>query len=413
LLLAACGTSGGSVDASAPDATEDATVDAVQDVAPDTQPSCGDGSAPPTTSFSLSAWPALGAQTATDWTAMSGVSTVSVPGAPAGVALAKDGGWAFAALGPAAPQLGVLKRSGATLTFDHGFTAPAGETPFGVAQSSDGTLLAMSLSDEIALYDIAKAEANATGAFLGLVTTKSVMKTSIDVAFSNDAHFAFVALEYDDVVAVIDVVHQAYVGAVPIAGDAVTSVVLSPDGSKLYVTCEVSNEFKAANPMPAVDQVVGAITVVDVAMAETTPATAVVGRAFVGRAPVRAIVSADGSTLWVTVRGSNAVLQLDAQNLLSTTCNPLLSTTAVGPAPVGVAFVDNGKAIAIADSNRFNQPTMNQTVMFVSTATATTLGEVTVGAFPREIDTDATALMVSNYDSQSVSSLDPTKLPLP
>ena len=372
---------------------------------------CGDGSTPPTQSFSLSAWPALTAATATDWTAMSGVTTTSVSGQPAGVVVSPDGGWVFAAL--ANGELGCLKRTGAALTFDHGISVTTGETPFGLAKSPDGTMLAMSLSDEIALFDVAQAEANTSGALLGYVTTMSVMKTSIDVTFSSDGAFAFVALEYDEEVAVVNITQKTYVGAIPIAGNAVTSVVLSPDGKTLYVTDEEAKEFAAANPSPAQDQIVGNVNVIDVATAETSPATAVVGRAFVGRAPVRARVSADGSTLWVTARGSNALLALDTQNLLSTTCNPLLSMTAVGPAPVGLAILDGGKVVAVADSNRFLEPTMDQTVMFVGVSSASVLGQVTVGAFPREIDADTSDLFVSNYDSESVSGMVLGQLPLP
>jgi DNA-binding beta-propeller fold protein YncE len=155
------------------------------------------------------------------------------------------------------------------------------------------------------------------------------------------------------------------------------------------------------------------VTVIDVATAETSPATAVIGRAFVGRAPVRLKVSADNATLWITARGSNALLELDAANLLSTTCNPLLSTTAVGPAPVGLSLIDSGKVVGVANSNRFLEPSMNQTVMFVSVANPTVLGQVTVGAFPREIDADTMDLFVSNYDSNSVSGMVMGQLALP
>ena len=179
------------------------------------------------------------------------------------------------------------------------------------------------------------------------------------------------------------------------------------------VTTELANAFKAANPSPAPDQVVGMITVVDVPKAEATPATSVLGSAYVGRAPVRSALSPDGATLWVTARGSNALVELDTATLLSTTCNPVRSETAVGPAPVGVTVLDGGKAVAVANSNRFQAPTLPQTVTFVSASSPVLLGQVTVGAFPRELDADATALFVSNFNSQSLSGLDLTKLALP
>jgi DNA-binding beta-propeller fold protein YncE len=136
----------------------------------------------------------------------------------------------------------------------------------------------------------------------------------------------------------------------------------------------------------------------------------VVGAAFVGRAPVRSIVSADGMRLWVSVRGSNAVIELDATNLLSTTCEPRLATVAVGPAPVGLAFAGSTR-IAVANSNRFQQPTMNQTVTWIDANAASVLGQIGVGAFPREMDDDTSALFVSNYNSKSVSGIALMSLP--
>jgi DNA-binding beta-propeller fold protein YncE len=402
----------------ASDASDDA-VDATAEAS--SADACADASSSPARSFSLSAWPKLTAATGTDLTASAHVTTTTVSGSPAGVLVSPDGQWVFAAVSNANPQgqLAVLRRSGAALTVDHGFMVPSNETPFGLARSSDGKTLAMTTSTQVMLFDVAKAEANAAGAMIASVADQSSGVT-IDVAFSHDDGFVFAALEYDRAVAVIDVKKQAYVGSIPIAGDAVTSVAVSPDGSRLYVVCEVADEFKKANPNPAVDQVVGSVTVVDAAKAQTAPAGSVLGHAFVGRAPVRAVVSPDGATLWVTARGSNALVALDAASLLPGGCgDPLLSTTAVGPAPVGVALVAGGAGIAVADSNRILQPNTNQTVTLLdahlarSASPGAIVGQVGVGAFPREIDDDATALFVSNFDSGSVSGIDLTKLPMP
>ena len=412
-FLVACGGSPQTDVDGGLDAAADGQVDApIADATPeaDAAPSCAPSDAAPTRSFALADWPTFTAATAPDWTAAANVTSAAMPSAPAGVAVAPGGGWVFTALHT---ELAVSKRTGAATTLDHAYPDPANEVAFGVALSRDGTTLALSLSDEIALYDVAKTEANGSGALLGYVPTKSVKKTSIDVAFSADGAFAFVALEYDSAVAVVDVGKLAYVGAIPIDGTAVTGVVVSPDGARLYVTTELANAFKAANPSPAPDQVVGMITVVDVPKAEATPATSVLGSAYVGRAPVRSALSPDGATLWVTARGSNALVELDTATLLSTTCNPVRSETAVGPAPVGVTVLDGGKAVAVANSNRFQAPTLPQTVTFVSASSPVLLGQVTVGAFPRELDADATALFVSNFNSQSLSGLDLTKLALP
>jgi len=241
----------------------------------------------------------------------------------------------------------------------------------------------------------------------------------LTLAFSRDDQFVFAALEYDRSVAVIDVARRAYVGSIPVAGTAVTSIAVSPDGSRLYVVCESSDEFDSANPSPANDQVIGSLTVVDASRAVTDPAQAVLGRAFVGRAPVRAVVSPDGRTVWVSARGSNALVALDAASLLPPSCDPLLSTTAVGAAPVGLAFLPGASALAIANSDRFAQPDARQTVMILDAgraragATGALVGQIAVGMFPREIAGDASALFVSNYNSESISGIDLTGVPIP
>lgn len=326
---------------------------------------------------------------------------------------AKDEAWVFAAVGPAASgQLGVLKRAGSTLTWDHGIPLSGSAPPFGLAQSASGALLAVTAANQVAIVDVAKAEANATDAILAKIPNQSTQGATIDVKFTPDEKFAFAALENDRSVAVVDVDAKKYVGAIPLDAGGITGIAVSPDGSRVYIAAEVSKEFAAANPSPATDQVVGSITVVDGVKARTSPASSVVGRAFVGRAPVRVALTQDGSTLWVTLRGSNAVVALATEQLLSTTCTPVRATIPVGPAPVGIALLRSDALIAVANSNRFASPSANQTVSFVHVQRAlggakdAVIGQATVGAFPREIGQDGDTIFVSNFNSQSISTLD-------
>ena len=275
----------------------------------------------------------------------------------------------------------------------------------------------MGAGNEVVLYDLAQAEANGAGALIAAVPDHSATSSTLDVTFSADDAYVFAALEYDDAVAVVDVSAQTYVGNIPIAGDAVTSVAASPDGKRLYVVCEEAK----GSPTGGTDQNVGLVTVVDANAARTSPTTSVLGSVYVGRAPVRARVAADSSTLWVTARGSYDLVALDVSHL-PTSCDPLLSRTAVGPAPVGLAFVAGGSGVAVANSNRFLEPNTDQTVMILDTARALAGGidggadaaivaEIAVGAFPREISADSTDLFVTNYDSDSISGIDLTTLP--
>ena len=411
-----CGASSGTSPASAVAPAADAAIDADEGgdapAGPGPDP-CASGTPVPTQIPTLDAWPAFPAATAVDRTAAAHVTSVAVPGAPAGIQIAKSGDWVYAALGPKAQgQLGLLKRSGTTLTWDHGVAMPANALPFGLAQSDDGALVAVSAGTQVVLVDAAKAKASDAGAVVAPVPNHSAQGTAIDVKLSRDGKFAFAALEFDGGVAVVDVVARSYVGVIPIAGNGVTGIAVSPDGARLYVVTEAANEFTKANPSPQQDQLVGSVTVVDAALATTNPAGSVLGRAFVGRAPVRVALSSDGATLWVTLRGSNAVVALSTERLLSTTCTPVLATVAVGPAPVGLTLIRGGTAVAITSSNRFAAPADNQTVTFVNVARALAhasdalVGQVTVGAFPREVTADGDALFVSNFNSSTISGID-------
>jgi len=139
----------------------------------------------------------------------------------------------------------------------------------------------------------------------------------------------------------------------------------------------------------------------------------------VGRAPVRALVSPDGQVLWVTARGSYDVVALDAPNLLIE-CDPLLSTTAVGPAPVGMTLLAGGSGVAVANSNRWLEPDADQTLMILDANRAVAGGgasavvaQISVGAFPRELEGDATSPSGTHYDSDSISGIDLSGLPAP
>jgi DNA-binding beta-propeller fold protein YncE len=389
-----------------PDGGGDASVGSTSDP-------CAAGTPVPTQSPTLDAWPVLAVATGVDRTAAAHVTSVAVPGPPAGIQIAKSGDWVFAALGPKAQgQLGLLKRSGATLTWDHGVAMPANALPFGLAQSDDGALVAVGAGTQVVLVDAAKAKANDAAATVAAVPNHSAQGTTIDVKLSRDGKFAFAALEFDGGVAVIDVAAKSYVGTIPLAANGVTGIALSPDGARLYVVSEAATEFSKANPSPQQDQIIGSVTVIDAALATTNPAGSVLGHAFVGRAPVRLALSADGATLWVTLRGSNAVVALSTERLLSTTCTPVLATVAVGPAPVGLTLIRGGTAVAITSSNRFAAPADNQTVTFVNVARALSgapdalVGQVTVGAFPREVAADGDALFVSNFNSSTLSGID-------
>ena len=395
--------------------------------APPPSTPCSAFTSPPTLSCALAAWPRFDPITAADWTAQASVTTHAVSGSPAGVVLSPDGAHLFSAeRSTAGGRLDVLGRTQTTLA-DGGHVnfaiTPTVEQPFGVALSPDGTKLGVGLTDRMSVFDVAKLVSDPANAYLGGAATplSGPQPSTIEVAFSRDGSLLFGANEYERQVSVIDVDTMTYVGRIPLAANAVTSVVVSPDGKYLYVTAEVADAFATskqdAGTAAPPDQNIGTLTIVDVAKAKTDPANAVLGQVFVGRGPVRTILSPDGSVAWVTARGSNALIALDTTKLLTDPACALISVTAVGDAPVGEAVLPGGSRIAVANSSRFSTPVPPGTVMIVDAADAlakratAVRGQITVGRFPRAFAADATSLFVANFDDQTVGGIDLTKLP--
>ena len=63
--------------------------------------------------------------------------------------------------------------------------------------------------------------------------------------------------------------------------------------------------------------------------------------------PVRVITSADGKVVWVTARGSDAVLGFAAAVLRTDPGHALVARVPVGEAPVGLALADDGRRLIV------------------------------------------------------------------
>jgi hypothetical protein len=260
---------------------------------------------------------------------------------------------------------------------------------------------------------------------------------SFDIVVTPDGKYAFVANEYGVAAGAttegnIGVVELQYdstgivttgttlVGQISTGGQAIAGVTISPDGSRLYVTSEVAGSSSTAagsgNPVltktncvqqaGSAAQANGLLTVINVAEAEANPsAAAIITTVNAGCSPVRAVETADGSTLWVSARGDNRVLAFSTGMLESNAGNALLGYADTGgTAPVGLRLFDSGKLLAVANSNRFGTGTANATVLSVAVpAAASVVQTIPTGLFPREITvgSDDMTLYLTNYDSES------------
>jgi len=333
-------------------------------------------------------------------------AAVPVPGSPFSVVATADGRWSFVTLNSAVEVLS--NRSPAPVA-DRQVSVPG--TPQGEQLTSDGRYLLVADGSGAVVIDAARAEDGAAGAVLGTLSSPAG-RGAVEVAVSPDDRFAFVTLELSDSLAVFDL-HKAlasgfgpadFVGTMPL-GTAPVGLAVSPDGRWIYATSESAKGAATA-------QTVGTVTAIDLRQAETRPADAVAGTVPAGCSPVRVVTSADGKVVWVTARGSDAVLGFSAAALRTDPRHALLTQVQVGEAPVGLALSGDGRRLVVADSDRFNAKgaTANLAVVNVSAALArrpALLGLIPAGAFPREMTVipRTNTLLVTDYLAERVQAV--------
>jgi DNA-binding beta-propeller fold protein YncE len=190
---------------------------------------------------------------------------------------------------------------------------------------------------------------------------------------------------------------------------------MSPGGRWLYATSEMSDSEPAAGQSGLDDD--GTLTVISMARAETDPAASVAGTVAAGCSPVRVITSPDGSVVWVAARGSNRLLGFSAARLRSDPADSLIASVEVGAAPVGLALVDHGERIVVADSNQSGAGAASSlAVVDVAAARAgrpALLGYLRAGGFPREmaLEPGGGTLLVTNFSSAQLEAIGLAELP--
>lgn len=242
------------------------------------------------------------------------------------------------------------------------------------------------------------------------------------LAVTPEGTFLFVANEYGEHgnIGVIALhpgsdgqVHPQMVARIP-TPNTTPGITISPDGSRVYTQGEVVRpeaadrlpghgipqlqrsgclQGRPDRPMPN-----GVLYAIDVAKATALAAGAtpeeahhaVIAASDSGCSPVRESMSPDG-TLYVTARGDNAVLAFDTRKLETDRQHAFLrSIPSGGEAPVGIRVFAGGKAMLVANSNRFAGGSGNAAVFNLSDPANPVLRQtIKTGSFPRNITTSA------------------------
>jgi DNA-binding beta-propeller fold protein YncE len=338
--------------------------------------------------------------------------SVTVGTQPFGVTTTADGRYTF-----------VTRQDAIVVLAGHGGLAPAVDHVIslpglhnGAVLTHDGRYLIAALNSGAVVLDVAAAE-QGSQAVVGTLTS-SFGSGAVEVAISPDDQFVFVTLQNSADLAVFslrtalshgfgtgDVVGQVGLGQQPVG------LAFSPDDRYLYATSMTTT--------PTQDAAEGTVTVIDTTLAETTPAKAVKATARAGCDPVRVIASGDGRTVWVTSRGSDALLGFSASRLLSDPAHALEAQVDVGAAPIGETFASVGgrTRILVADSNlgvRSGTPS----VAVIDPARAlrrapALLGYASTGQVPRQftIEPDGKTALVTDNGSGQLQAIDLSTLP--
>jgi serine/threonine-protein kinase len=190
-----------------------------------------------------------------------------------------------------------------------------------------------------------------------------------------------------------------------------TGVAVSPDGLWLYVVSAAKTHTAAFGPSE------GILSVLSVQKLETSPGSALVGQATAGCGATGVVVSQDGSTVWVTAQSSNALLGFSAAKLRSDPAHALTALVPVGQTPTGLLLVDGGSKIIVADSNLGGSPDAdNLAVVDVAAAIAgkpALIGYLPSGRSPSDLALSATGqyLYVADAGAAQLQVIDISALP--
>jgi DNA-binding beta-propeller fold protein YncE len=313
---------------------------------------------------------------------------------------------------------------------------PLRDSPTGAVLTHDGQILIVTTGNGIEFLSAPNLISGHGGPELGYIGTGQLVGT-IFANVTHDDQLLFVSAENSHAIIVIDLPKargtgfhtNSIIGTIP-TGAAPIALTFSSDETFLFTSSQVAPpdfnwpvacapEAQNAATSP-VNHPQGAIIAVNVKQAAVDPAHSIVSAVPAGCNPVRLALSADGNTVYTTVRGDNVLLAFNAMNIITDTVHARIARVGVGTSPVGIAIFDNGNRIVVTNSNRFGQDANKPQYLTVLDATrlasgdAAVLGTIPAGAFPRELRTtdDGKTLLVSNFLSKTVDVIDLTRVKL-
>jgi DNA-binding beta-propeller fold protein YncE len=370
------------------------------------------------------------------------IAWINLPSTHAFQALpSKDGCWIFVSLATGNGEAGdldpdakiaVLARNAGRISLPR--VVNVGGNPNGMALTHDGKMLLLADGNRVGFFDTARLISGHGNPVLGYWNDGTEAPGRTYVSVTSDDTYLFISDEGAGTITVINLAKakashfaaSAIIGRIPV-GNGPIAVTLSRDEKYLYSTSlsmdpstdwppECQPEWDPKAPKNAE----GAIFVVNVAIAKTDPAHSVVNIVRAGCTPVRLVLSPQGDIAYVSARGENSLLAFDTSRLVLDPTRSLIAKVPTGPAPIGIAVIDNGQKIVVTNSNRFGAGSSTDHSLIVIDARridsgeATILGSIPAGSLPREmaISSDLRTLFVVNTNSKNLEVIDLARLPM-
>ena len=353
---------------------------------------------------------------------------VAVPGAPMSAVATPDEQTVFVALNSTNPRqqngIAVLRCVDGQYRFQR--TIPVENQPTIMSLTHDAATLVVPDDNFIAFVNVPRALSGSGDPLAGAIEDipgddGGAIYSAVDAS----DRYALVTEESSGKLTVVDLqklrasaAHEAIVSEFLI-GNAPVALVPSKDGKYLFATVQVALKrygfAKTCAPEggdAGEKAATGAVVTLDVSKVVTDPQHAIVSYVAAGCHPVRAALTPDGATLWVTARGSNAALAFSTNALASGAAVKPLATITVGTAPVPVAVTPDGRYVLVGNSNRFATSSGNQDVIVIDAASHAVVGRIPVGKFPRQFGSTASGstMFLCNFGSNSVTIIDPSAI---
>ncbi|MGB7292767.1 MAG: InlB B-repeat-containing protein [Thermodesulfobacteriota bacterium] len=210
----------------------------------------------------------------------------------------------------------------------------------------------------------------------GSVVTMDASKictAQFDLLFDLTQPAVYVANNAADSLSVIDPITQTEVASVPGVGDGPNGIVVTPDGTRVYIT-----NFS--------DDTISVLNTENLNLLDTFAS---------GDGPHFPAISSDGSRLYVPNRNANSV------SIIETLNNTLVDSVTVGNFPFGVAIDPLGTDVYVSNTSSDN-------VSVIDSSTNSVIATIIVGDGPRQIavSPDGTRAYVANWGSDTVSIID-------